>query len=821
MGKIDPRLDFIRSLLPEELLSMASRVAFMAATDQPDTSEPSELRIQVFIQVRNPSQEILVPGVHIRSRMGNILTAQITPEAVTALEADPNVLYVERAGRVMSESQSSVAGGDPPTAQAATKIEINPEPLAESGKGVIVGIVDWGCDFTHGDFQNESGSRILYLWDQLATSDSDRRPPRGYRGGVEFDKATLDRALQEPDPFGALGIEPPPPRAHGTHVMGIATGNGREDPDAGVRGLAPEADIIFVQPNTGDVDIIGGFGDSVNLAEAVKYIFDKAAELGRPAVVNLSMGTNYGPHDGTTLVEQWIDRLLGVPGRAVVLALGNEHHQRWNRTHSEGRLCAGQTTTIYWRVLPDDSSPNEVEIWYSARDVFLLEVVPPSGEAVPIVEPGQSGLFDIGHVGTRIYVSNEQYSPLNGDNRINIIVVSPRETPIESGVWQLRLTARVSKEGAFDAWIERDASRPPFQSSFVGGSYVRRKTLGSIQSAHHAITVSNYDAYTITLADSTSVGPTRDGRRAPLVAAPGVEILSANSRYHAAEDPRDRTPYTSLTGTSMSAPHVAGVVACMLEKNRRLTASQIKGLLAAHAKPAPGIGIAYQSDWGHGRVDPFDTVKATPALKEEPAPGVEPAPCPVTHIHTEGPFYREGAPFTDDLYPKDSTGPVLYFRGIISDTDCNRLAGVTVHVWHSDDRGDYDNDNPENPPPPDFFRCRARMLSNEEGVFEFRTVLPGNYQPDPTAMPEWVRVKHLHFKFFRRGFESHTTEICLAPDDHLETDFLANPELVAYLEEIHDRGCSTPYFRAGFHFALKPISKRGYLDEAIQLGMLP
>jgi catechol 1,2-dioxygenase len=197
------------------------------------------------------------------------------------------------------------------------------------------------------------------------------------------------------------------------------------------------------------------------------------------------------------------------------------------------------------------------------------------------------------------------------------------------------------------------------------------------------------------------------------------------------------------------------------------------------------------------------------------------ASCPVTEAHSEGPFYREGAPFTNDLYPEDATGPVLYFRGTVSDTDCNRLPGVMVHVWHADDVGGYDNDDPDNPPAPDFFRCRARMTSDEDGVFEFRALLPANYQPDPVGRPEWTRARHLHFKLLLEGFEPYTTEICFEPDNYLATDFWAKPELVTHLEEVRDGDYSAPYFRAGFDFVLKPVSKHGYLDEAVRLGMLP
>jgi catechol 1,2-dioxygenase len=197
------------------------------------------------------------------------------------------------------------------------------------------------------------------------------------------------------------------------------------------------------------------------------------------------------------------------------------------------------------------------------------------------------------------------------------------------------------------------------------------------------------------------------------------------------------------------------------------------------------------------------------------------ASCPVTKPAGLGPFYREGAPFTNDLYPEDATGPVLYFRGTVSDTDCNRLSGVTVHVWHADDVGGYDNDDPDNLPPPDFFRCRARMTSDEEGVFEFRALRPGNYQPDPIGRPYWTRARHLHFMLILLGFEPYITEICFEPDDFLATDFWATRELVTHLEEVRDGDGSVPYFRAGFDFVLKPVSKRGYLDEAFGLGMLP
>lgn len=803
MGTLDPRLECFLQVPNEKLVPRA-----FWSLNVPETV--AQARTRVFVRLASGgSVQALAnqPGVLVRSVLGNLVTAEASAAGLHALRSSPAVLYVE-AARPLMPTQFEARGH--------AKTEIPSGPLAETGQNVIVGVVDWGCDFTHDDFRSGTGStRLLALWDQSAIPKGGRRAPNGYSTGVEFDSTAINEALKAADPFAALGVAPPGLTAHGTHVLGIAAGNGRTAPAQNVRGMAPEADIIFVQPETGDVEITGGFGDSVHLAEAVQYIFSKASALRRPAVVNLSMGTNSGPHDGTTLVEQWIDNLLATPGRAVVLALGNEHHERFNRTHSEGKLSTGERQTLYWRVLANDRSPNEMEIWYSGRDLFEAEIELPNGSRLPVAPPGTNRIDTISGSRLRVFQGNTLHSPLNGDNQINVIVLPEVGTAVDPGVWQVHLKALRARDGTFDAWIERDSMQGGARmSSFLGGSYVRRKTLGSIQSARLAITVSNYDAVTTTLSDSTSFGPTRDGRHAPTVAAPGVDILAAKSMWRT--DLVDRQPYVALTGTSMSAPYVTGVVACMLQKNPRLTAAQIRGILAAQAKPAPGFSDDWSIDWGNGRVDPIDTLAATPTY----APDVEPpvalftAPigladtlCEATHSHVEGPFYRPGAPETLDLYPKDSRGPILYFEGFVRNETCEPLSNTRVEIWQADDLGHYDNDDPSRPPAPDAYRCRGQLVADSEGRFSLRTVLPANYKVDPTG--DWTRVKHLHFKLFAAGHAPLTTEIALLPDEFTAVDQLYDPALSAQLKEsaVEDGRIA---WRAEFHFVLQAASTMGY-----------
>jgi hypothetical protein len=196
---------------------------------------------------------------------------------------------------------------------------------------------------------------------------------------VEYSAAEIDQALAAAGPFSVVR-HAPDASSHGTHVAGIAAGNGRSG-DAGFPankfiGAAPEATIIFVQPSSRDA--ASTFTDSVHVAEAIAYIFGEATELGLPCVINMSLNQNGGSHDGESVVEGAMDRLLTEPGRVYVGAAGNEHI--W-RGHAAGQLATGAKCTLQWKAGgelpipgggtvaagPGDFTPNELEVWYSSR----------------------------------------------------------------------------------------------------------------------------------------------------------------------------------------------------------------------------------------------------------------------------------------------------------------------------------------------------------------------------------------------------------------------------------------------------------------------
>ncbi len=194
-----------------------------------------------------------------------------------------------------------------------------------TGKNVIVGFVDTGIDWSHLDFRSTTSSkqsRILWIWDQ---TDSGTSHPAGFNYGVEYSQAEINNELGNTPPNVVKEIDED---GHGSHVAGIAAGNGSSSISAYV-GVAPEADIVFVKTTFYDTDIIDG----------ITYIANKAKAMGEPFVINLSLGSQEGAHDGTDPMEADIDEVVTTtPGSAVVIAAGNDGS---NPIHVDGSVSQG------------------------------------------------------------------------------------------------------------------------------------------------------------------------------------------------------------------------------------------------------------------------------------------------------------------------------------------------------------------------------------------------------------------------------------------------------------------------------------------------
>lgn len=537
--------------------------------------EEGESQDEVAAIIRLEKPGILPEGVRIIAQFGDIVTCRLQRNTILEVRAESAVASFKAPRLLVPDPVGDYQTNQESRYKSLSWVDER-RPLSEeaTGRGVVVGIVDWGFDFAHPEFRHADGStRILALWDQQ--THLQRQPPYPYGYGVVHTQEAINRALKAANPYAALGyhpgdVDPNGEGTHGTHVASIAAGNGR---GGGPVGIAPEADLVFVHMGNLDSQKKTNLGDSVSLLEALDFIAKTAGN--RPWVINLSMGRHGEQHDGTTLVEQGLDAILNAaPNRAIVQSVGNYFDRC---IHTQGTIRPGEVKSFIWRVDAADVTANQLEIWYSGRDVLVVELKTANGVVPEQVKLGDRTTINMqGRIVGNIYHRTKE--PNNLDNHINIFLY-PNAPP---GDWEVRLIAQDVVDGRFHAWIERDLALPHCQSRFCAQDAVENGTTGTICNGYRTIAVGAYNAHSKerAIASFSSAGPTRDGRTKPDLVAPGVSILAARSASRHTHG--ETSLHTRKSGTSMAAPHVTGTVALMFEVARQpLLIEDTRNLLLA------------------------------------------------------------------------------------------------------------------------------------------------------------------------------------------------------------------------------------------------
>jgi subtilisin family serine protease len=579
--KIDPRLLFLQqepaAMLPE--LEGTGRFALeVAAVPTP--------RITVLVQFSGTLAPLETVGFVSRTVAGDVATGEIDLDKLDTLAAVPDVVKIESSRPLTTELDVSV-----PEIKANLVQTGSP---AYKGGGVIVGIIDSGVDYTHQCFRKSDGtSRILFMWDQALTPSGSESSPQGYTYGVEYSKANIDAALATANPLNLVRHQDSNP-GHGTHVAGIAAGNGsvagNGKPAFTFVGVAPEADIILVANLSDTAD----FGDSAATLDAAKYIFDKADSLKKPVVINLSQGDNMGPHDGTSLLERGIDNLLGGPGRVFVKSAGNAGA---DNIHASGSVAAGGSEQVQFAVPANDTSPETIDIWYYGPDRFGITITTPGGNTSAVVNPGDPTTPINLPNGNRLLIVSRLNDPNNHDNRIYIQLSRGTSATIQQGNWFFTLRGTTMVDGRFDAWIERGK----VIASFTDAHQNNARTISVPGTSREVIAIGSYITKTGSIGSISafsSRGPTRDGRQKPDIVAPGEWIMSAR-----AVNVSGTGQYQLMRGTSMATPHVTGLVALILQKDKTLTNQQIKNGLKSTARSDSTTGTVPNNTWGQGRIN--------------------------------------------------------------------------------------------------------------------------------------------------------------------------------------------------------------------------
>lgn len=435
--------------------------------------------------------------------------------------------------------------------EAKTKSCITPisVPNGElSGKGVWIAVIDSGIDYYLEDFRNEEGTRIRFLWDQGLKADRENgfRQPEGFRIGVEFTKEQIDGALETGNRQQALALVPSQDLSgHGTAVAAVAASSNE---DILLRGAAPASELLIVKlGETKESD----FPSTTQIMRGVTYVIRKALEFNKPLVINLSFGNTYGSHDGSSLLERFLDNASEIGRTCICVGAGNE-----GSSNGHYSANAKETELVELAVAQRESTVN-VQFWKSYEDEFEIILVAPDKQEYPIIMETTPARREFVFDKTKILIFTGVPTPYSTKQEI-FFAFLPQQDYINSGIWGFRLKKGNVKDGEFQLYL------PPALQRNNGTIFFQATpelTMTIPATSGRVISVAAYNDISDAYADFSGRGRQEgftylaaEGRK-PDLAAPGVGILAAK-----AGGGRE-----SYTGTSFAAPLVAGSVALLLE----------------------------------------------------------------------------------------------------------------------------------------------------------------------------------------------------------------------------------------------------------------
>lgn len=461
--------------------------------------------------------------------------------------------------------------------------------LSLYGQGVLIAVIDSGIDYANPDFQNADGTtRIRALWDQSLRPREGEAPPEGYAIGVEYTAEEINAALKQSTSVRRQEIVAiQDVSGHGTAVAGIVAGNGRQS--GGVyAGIAPESELIVVKMGNTSEE---GFPRTTELMQGVDYAVRKAIEYRMPVAINISFGNTYGSHDGTSLVERFLDEMSNVWKNVICVGAGNEGT---TAGHTAGRMRENQEEEIQFGVQTRERSIN-IQIWKSYTDEIEISLINPSGVRVgPISSILGTQRFIVGNTEILLYYGEPNPYSVRQEIYLDFL---PGQTYVDAGVWKIVLTPKRIVSGEYQMWL-------PSQSTLnIGTAFLFPNSSDTItipSTAERVITVGAYDALTFTYADFSGRGALerREGTAAfkPDLVAPGVKVTTV----------RAGGGYEEVSGTSFATPFVTGSAALLMEwgivkgNDPYLYGEKVKAYLRKGARELPGFRKYPNNQVGYG-----------------------------------------------------------------------------------------------------------------------------------------------------------------------------------------------------------------------------
>jgi subtilisin family serine protease len=469
--------------------------------------------------------------------------------------------------------------------------QVQNSSLDLTGRGVLIGFVDTGIDYTNPVFQYEDGSsKILSIWDQSIPSEN---PPEGFYYGSEYRKSQIEEAIRSETPYEIVPSKDT--NGHGTYLAGVAAG--RRDETMQFAGCAPDAELVIVKLKEAKQNLRDYYFlpekesvySEVDIMRGIHYLFSIAYEQSKPIVVCIGLGSNQGAHTGTGFLSSYLNLVSARRGVAVVIACGNEGSAAH---HYHGKIDSNRD---YVELKVGKEKGFTMELWGKAPYRFQIQIESPSGQTTEWMEAGIRGSrsFQFLFEKTQVYVDYLVVDPYSGDQGIFFRFASPSE-----GIWKIGVAESAEGEKEFDLWL-------PI-TGFIGKDTVFLRddpfmTITSPANAGNPMAVTAYSQENGALYLNSSRGYTKNQLVKPDFGAPGVNVLG----------PLLRNQFGRKSGTSVSAALVAGMSALFLqwavtEKNDYVISTIgvknyfIRGAVRDSNRSYPN------RDWGYGKVNLYE-----------------------------------------------------------------------------------------------------------------------------------------------------------------------------------------------------------------------
>lgn len=555
---------------------------------------------ELIVKYSGTLERVRTRAVYVTELTGGYAIIQIKESQIKELAAFPEVEFIEKPKSLYFQVENGRRVSCIDEVQAASSFSsIGQEGVEDNqqkkqsfpllGKDVLIGIVDSGIDYENPDFRNADGmTRILALWDQTLQNG---KPPQGYHIGTEFTSEQINEALRMEVREERYRIVPSRDTSgHGTAVAGIAAGNGRGSKNGKYRGAAPEAGLLIVKMGgAGET----GFPRTTQLMRGVDYIVRKAEELKKPVAINISFGNTYGSHDGTSLLERYLNTVSERWKNVICVGSGNEGT---TAGHAAGEYRKGMMTEVQLAVQQREKSFS-LQIWKSYVDEVAITIVDPSGNHSGRLEEKEgTQRIQIGETELLVYYGEPKPYSIRQEIYISFL---PRNEFVTAGVWKIQMMPGQVVDKLWQMWL-------PVQNALnIGTAFLKpdsSTTLTIPSTASLVITVAAYNALTFSYADFSGRGPAQiyEGENAnkPDLAAPGVRVMA----------PVAGGGYAEFTGTSFATPFVTGSAALLMEwgivkgNDPYLYGEKVKAYLRRGARQIPGYERWPNGKLGYGRL---------------------------------------------------------------------------------------------------------------------------------------------------------------------------------------------------------------------------